>query len=62
VTTRDVEHGWQLTDSSADAYEQLLVPSIFEPWARGLVDLAEPRPGEHVLRVRHRCGGVGRPS
>jgi hypothetical protein len=33
VTARDLEHGWQLTGSSADAYEQLLVPAIFEPWA-----------------------------
>jgi hypothetical protein len=27
VTAPDLEHGWQLTGSSADAYEQLLAPS-----------------------------------
>lgn len=26
MSARDLEHGWQLTGSSADAYEQLLVP------------------------------------
>jgi SAM-dependent methyltransferase len=60
VTPRDVEQGWQLTGSSADAYEQLLVPSIFEPWAQGLVDLAEPRPGEHVLDAACGTGVVAR--
>jgi hypothetical protein len=27
VTTPDLDHGWQLTGSSADAYEPLLAPS-----------------------------------
>jgi ubiquinone/menaquinone biosynthesis C-methylase UbiE len=60
VTARDVEHGWQLTGSSADAYEQLLVPSIFEPWAQGLVDIAGPRRGEHVLDAACGTGVVAR--
>jgi ubiquinone/menaquinone biosynthesis C-methylase UbiE len=60
MTERELEHGWQLTGTSADAYEQLLVPTIFKPWARGLVDLAEPRPGEHVLDVACGTGAVAR--
>jgi ubiquinone/menaquinone biosynthesis C-methylase UbiE len=60
VTAPDLEHGWQLTGTSADAYEQLLVPAIFEPWARGLVDLADPRPGERVLDVACGTGAVAR--
>lgn len=60
MTAPDLEHGWQLTGTSADAYEQLLVPAIFEPWARGLVDLADPRPGEHVLDVACGTGAVAR--
>jgi SAM-dependent methyltransferase len=60
VTAPDVGHGWQLTGSSADAYEQLLVPAIFEPRARGLVELAEPRPGEHVLDAACGTGVVAR--
>ena len=60
MTARDHEHGWQLTGSSADAYEHLLVPSIFEPWARGLVDLADPQRGEHVLDAACGTGVVAR--
>jgi SAM-dependent methyltransferase len=60
VTAPDLGHGWQLTGSSADAYEQLLVPSIFGPWAWGLVDLGEPRPGEHVLDAACGTGVVAR--
>jgi len=60
VSARDLEHGWQLTGSSADAYEQLLVPAIFEPWAQGLVDLADPRLGEHVLDAACGTGVVAR--
>jgi SAM-dependent methyltransferase len=60
VTAPELGHGWQLTGSSADAYEQLLVPSIFGPWAWGLVDLGEPRPGEHVLDAACGTGVVAR--
>jgi SAM-dependent methyltransferase len=60
VSGRDPEHGWQLTGSSADAYEQLLVPSIFESWAQALVDLAEPRRGERVLDAACGTGVVAR--
>jgi ubiquinone/menaquinone biosynthesis C-methylase UbiE len=48
------EHGWQLTSSSSDAYETFLVPTIFEPWARALVDRVAPRPGQRLLDLA--CG------
>lgn len=60
MTTSDLGHGWQLTGSSADAYDELLVPAIFEPWAQSLVDLADPRPGDHVLDVACGTGAVAR--
>lgn len=60
MSASDLEHGWQLTGSSADAYEQLLVPAIFEPWAQGLVDLADPRRGEDVLDAACGTGVVAR--
>lgn len=37
-------------------YETELVPTIFEPWARVLIDLAHPEPGEHILDA---CCGTG---
>jgi SAM-dependent methyltransferase len=60
MTADDPGHGWQLTGSSADAYDELLVPAIFEPWAQSLVDLADPRPGDHVLDVACGTGAVAR--
>ena len=38
----------------AEAYESLLVPHQFAPWARDLVARADPKPGERVLDVA--CG------
>jgi SAM-dependent methyltransferase len=60
MTASDMAHGWQLTGSSADAYDELLVPAIFEPWARSLVDVADLRPGDHVLDVACGTGAVAR--
>lgn len=40
--------------SAAEAFERFLVPPIFGPWSRALVDLARPRPGERILDVA--CG------
>jgi ubiquinone/menaquinone biosynthesis C-methylase UbiE len=51
---------WQLEGSSAVAYERYLVPAIFAPHARDLVDLAEPKPGERVLDVACGTGIVAR--
>jgi SAM-dependent methyltransferase len=50
--------GWQLRGSSAEAYEEYLVPAIFGPWAVELVDLAAPRPGDRVLDVACGTGAV----
>lgn len=38
----------------AEAYESLLVPHQFAPWARDLVAHADPKPGERILDVA--CG------
>lgn len=43
-----VEGGW------ARAYERHLVPSVFGPWGRRLIDTVAPEAGEHVLDVA--CG------
>lgn len=51
---------WQLEGNAADAYERYLVPTIFEPWARDLVDLASIRPGHRVLDVACGTGIVAR--
>jgi SAM-dependent methyltransferase len=42
----------------AEAYEQCLVPAIFEPWARRALQARPPAPGDRVLDVA--CGtGIG---
>lgn len=44
--------------AAAQAYEDHLVGPLFAPWARRVIDLAEPRSGELVLDVA--CGtGIG---
>ena len=44
--------------AAAQAYEDHLVGSVFGPWARRVIELAEPRSGEVVLDVA--CGtGIG---
>jgi SAM-dependent methyltransferase len=44
--------------TAAQAYEQHVVPGLFMHWARRAVELAAPRPGEHVLDAA--CGtGIG---
>lgn len=44
----------------ADRYQSVLVPVIFEPWARELVRRARPRTGEHVLDLACGTGVVTR--
>lgn len=39
---------------AAEAFERLLVPPVFGPWSRALVDLARPRAGERVIDIA--CG------
>jgi len=45
---------WQVAGNAAENYERYLVPSILGPWAENLLDLVEPKPGEHVLDLA--CG------
>ncbi|PSL04007.1 ubiquinone/menaquinone biosynthesis C-methylase UbiE [Haloactinopolyspora alba] len=52
--------GWQLRDDAAAAYEEYLVPVIFEPFARRLVDHAAVLPGARVLDVGCGTGAVAR--
>jgi ubiquinone/menaquinone biosynthesis C-methylase UbiE len=52
--------GWQLEQDSALAYEQYLVPAIFDQFARSLVALAAPAPGERVLDLACGTGVVAR--
>src|SRR5687767_517909 len=46
---------WQQVGGSAtEVYQRQLVPAMFAPWVPWLIDLAELRPGAHVLDVA--CG------
>jgi SAM-dependent methyltransferase len=55
-----VTSGWQLDGAVSASYERDLVPVIFAPWARKLVDRAGVRPDEHVLDVACGTGVVAR--
>jgi ubiquinone/menaquinone biosynthesis C-methylase UbiE len=52
--------GWQLEESSAEAYERYLVPLLFAPGAEYLVELAAQGPEEQVLDVACGTGIVAR--
>lgn len=52
--------GWQLQGDSAEAYEQYLVPGMFEPWADELVEGATLQSGDRVLDVGCGTGVVAR--
>jgi ubiquinone/menaquinone biosynthesis C-methylase UbiE len=47
-------------DSPASIYEMQLVPAIFEPLTRILIERARPEPGEHVLDAACGTGIVAR--
>jgi SAM-dependent methyltransferase len=51
---------WQVTGSAAEVYEKELVPAIFAPWARLVVDLADPQKGDRVLDVACGTGIIAR--
>src|SRR5712692_8769424 len=51
---------WQVVGNAAENYEQYLVPAIFGPWARDLLDLATLKPGRRVLDVACGSGIVAR--
>ena len=42
------------------AYDAELVPRVFDPWARELLDALNPQPGEHALDVACGPGTVAR--
>jgi len=48
------------TTTFADRYQSVLVPVIFEPWARELIRLANPQAGEHILDLACGTGVVTR--
>jgi ubiquinone/menaquinone biosynthesis C-methylase UbiE len=50
----------QVGGNAAEVYERQLVPAMFAPWAPRLIDLAEVRPGAHVLDVACGTGVVTR--
>ena len=55
------EAGFQFTDDAVPrAYEEVLVPRLFEPWALVLVDECNLRPNAIVLDVATGPGTVAR--
>lgn len=56
----EVAGGWQLGPAAARAYQDHLVPAIFDRLARRLVELAAIAPGERVLDVACGTGAVTR--
>ena len=51
---------WQAALRAARAYDDYLVPNMFRPWARALLDHAALRPGERVLDLACGTGVVAR--
>lgn len=51
---------WQLSGCAAELYESCLVPTIFVPWAKHLMERVEPQSGEDILDVACGTGVVAR--
>jgi ubiquinone/menaquinone biosynthesis C-methylase UbiE len=51
---------WQFVGNVPENYERYLVPSIFGPWAKDLVEIARLQPGERVLDIACGTGIVAR--
>jgi ubiquinone/menaquinone biosynthesis C-methylase UbiE len=51
---------WQVGGSAPEIYERDLVPAVFGPWARLVVEFADPQLGDRVLDVACGTGVVAR--
>jgi len=51
---------YSLSGSNAEMYERNMVPAIFAPFAKGLLECAQLRPGEQLLDVACGTGIVAR--
>lgn len=56
----DLNSKWQVSSSAAERYEEYLVPVIFIPWAKYLVDLTDLKPDSRILDVACGTGIVAR--
>lgn len=52
--------GWQVSQDTAERYEQILVPTILGPFAQALVDAVVPRRGERVVDMGCGTGAAAR--
>ena len=51
---------WQLAGNAPESYERYLVPALFTPWAKDLLEQVALQPGERVLDVACGTGIVAR--
>lgn len=56
----DSQTGQSVDTTAAEAFEKYLVPTVFGPWSRALVDLADPKPGQKLLDVGCGTGAAAR--
>ena len=60
TNTLEVSEIQSVETSAAEAFEKYLVPTIFGPWSRLLVDMAAPAPKERLLDVGCGTGAAAR--